>query len=36
VTVAGTMLFLGRTDGGPRLALAVALTVAGVVLLLAG
>jgi drug/metabolite transporter (DMT)-like permease len=36
VTVAGTMFLLGRTDGGLRLACAVALTVAGVVLLLAG
>ncbi len=36
VTVVGTMLILGRSDGGARLALAVALTVAGVALLLAG
>jgi len=36
VTVAGSMLLLGRSDGGLRLALAVAISVAGVVLLLAG
>ncbi len=36
VTVAGSALILGRSDGGARLALAVALTVAGVALLLAG
>ena len=36
VTVAGSMLLLGRRDGGARLALAVAISVAGVVLLLAG
>jgi drug/metabolite transporter (DMT)-like permease len=36
VTVAGTMLLLGRTDGGLRLPCAVALTVAGVALLIAG
>jgi hypothetical protein len=30
------MLLLGRSDGGGRIALAVALTVAGVVFLLAG
>jgi drug/metabolite transporter (DMT)-like permease len=36
VTVAGSALFLGRSDGGARLALAVALTVVGVALLLVG
>jgi drug/metabolite transporter (DMT)-like permease len=36
VTVAGSMLLLGRGDGGARLALAVAISVAGVALLLAG
>jgi drug/metabolite transporter (DMT)-like permease len=36
VTVLGSTLFLGRGDGGLRLALAVAISVAGVVLLLAG
>ena len=36
VTVVGTMLFLGRIDGGAQLAVAVALTVAGVALLLVG
>ena len=36
VTVALAALMLGRTDNLPRLAMAVALTVAGVALLLAG
>jgi drug/metabolite transporter (DMT)-like permease len=36
VTVAGSALILGRSDGGARLALAVSLTVAGVALLLVG
>jgi drug/metabolite transporter (DMT)-like permease len=36
VTVAGTMIVLGRIEGGIRLIFAVALTVAGVALLLAG
>ncbi len=36
VTVIGTMLFLGKIDGGGRLVAAVALTVGGVALLLAG
>lgn len=36
VTVAGSALILGRSDGGARLALVVVLTVAGVALLLAG
>jgi drug/metabolite transporter (DMT)-like permease len=36
VTVLGSALLLGRSDGGLRIALAVAISVAGVVLLLAG
>jgi drug/metabolite transporter (DMT)-like permease len=36
VTVLGSALLLGRSEGGLRLALAVAISVAGVVLLLAG
>jgi drug/metabolite transporter (DMT)-like permease len=36
VTVAGSMFLFGRTHGGPRLALAVMLTVLGVALLIAG
>jgi drug/metabolite transporter (DMT)-like permease len=36
VTVVGSMLFLGKVEGGARLALGVALTVAGVALLIAG
>jgi len=36
VTVVGSMLLVGKIEGGPRLAIGVALTVAGVALLIVG
>jgi len=36
VTIVGSILLDGKIEGGPRLAIGVALTVLGVVLLLAG